>query len=68
MKKLIFGITFACCVFNVHAATAFFTGQMKYITTVTGLSGIACVYEYSGQRFTVVIPRTGSCPTSIQVQ
>lgn len=50
------------------AATAYWTGQMQHVTTVTYKQGVSCQYNYAGQTFWRTFTGTGSCPGSVQVQ
>lgn len=45
---------------------AHWTGQSRSVTTVTGLQGFACGYQYAGQFFERVF--TGFCPATIGIQ
>lgn len=47
-------------------SVAIWTGQSRSVTTVTGLQGFACGYQYAGQFFERVF--TGFCPTTIEIQ
>ncbi len=38
------------------AATAYFTGNVSIVTTVTGQTGYNCEYSYAGQVFWLVFP------------
>ena len=52
---------------SAFAATAYFTGNQRYVTTVTGRSGVACEYSVYGNTFW----RTFAaflCPLSIEVE
>lgn len=49
------------------AATAYFTGNMEHVTTVTGRSGVSCEYNYAGSTFWRTF--SGSrCPNRIEVE
>jgi hypothetical protein len=65
MRKLfILGVLVAS---TAHAATAFWTGQVRYITTITYKQGVECEYNYAGNTFWRTF--TGSsCPANVQVQ
>lgn len=68
MKKLLILIALVGLqVGPAHAATAYWTGQMEYVTTVTYKSGVRCQYNYAGNSFWRTFSG-GSCPSSIQVQ
>lgn len=65
MKKLI-ALCLVAFAVQAHAATAFFTGSMRPVQTVTYQMGWACQYNYAGQMFWATF--VGSCPSSIEVQ
>lgn len=46
--------------------TAFWTGKVEYVTTVTGKQGVSCEYSYNGQKFWKTFVRS-TCPQSIEV-
>lgn len=48
------------------AATAFYNGQMQYVTTVTGKSAIKCGYTYNGQTFYRLFNIGQMCPTKLK--
>lgn len=52
--------------FNAYAVTAFFTGQMHQVQTVTYQMAWSCQYNYAGQTFWKTF--IGNCPTSVEVQ
>lgn len=66
MKKLILslviGMTFSGSAF---AATAFWTGQVRYGQSVTGAYVANCEYMYAGNKFWRAF--VGSCPLSVEV-
>ena len=65
MRKFLTALAFL--VFgNAYAATAYFTGNMNMVTTVTYQMGYNCEYAYAGQTFWMVF--TQYCPASIEVQ
>lgn len=47
------------------AATAFFTGQMHQVQTVTYQMAWSCQYNYAGRTFWRTF--TGNCPSSVEV-
>ena len=51
---------------NAYAVTAFYTGQMRYITTVTYQSGVSCQYRYAGNTFWRTFALS-YCPSSVTV-
>jgi hypothetical protein len=46
-------------------ATAYFTGRMEFITTVTGQPAWRCEYDFAGTRFWRIFK--ASCPASVEV-
>ena len=66
MKKLIALVLLAVAAMSAHAATAYWTGEVQYITTVTYQSGVRCGYNYAGNRFYMVFVG-GTCPSSVNV-
>lgn len=67
MKKLLIGmILLLSVVANANVGKAYWTGKVKYITTITYQPGVQCEYSYAGQLFWKTF--TGSsCPSSIEV-
>jgi hypothetical protein len=66
MKKLIVALTLGLIMSsNVYAATAFWTGQVKYGQSVTGQYVANCQYMYAGNYFWRAF--VGSCPSSVEV-
>ena len=53
---------------QASAATAYWTGQVRYVTTVTYQQGVSCEYSYAGRNFWQTFANTASCPSSIEVQ
>jgi hypothetical protein len=51
-----------------QAATAYWTGQVRYVTTVTYQQGVSCEYNYAGQTFWRTFAGTGMCPSSVEVE
>lgn len=51
---------------QAFAATAYFTGNMNMVTTVTYQMGYNCEYNYAGKTFWMVFP--SFCPASVEVQ
>ena len=49
------------------AEMAIWTGEMKYVTTVTGRTAANCKYRASGGTFWVVFV-SGMCPPSVDVE
>jgi len=58
------GVTLAAHAF----ALAFYTGNRRAVTTVTGQYGTACEYEYNLNKFWVTFAGSASCPSSIPVE
>jgi hypothetical protein len=52
--------------FQAHAATAYWTGAQRQVTTVTYQMVWECEYNYQGRVFTRLFQT--SCPSSIEVQ
>jgi hypothetical protein len=48
------------------AATAFFTGRMEQVQTVTYQMAWKCEYSYAGQKFWRIFKNT--CPSSVEVE
>lgn len=65
MKKIIFTVLLTISL-NAYAGTAFWTGHMRFITTVSYHSGVECGYNYNGQTFYRIF-LGGYCPSSIDV-
>jgi hypothetical protein len=57
-------LTSANCAF---AATAYWTGNVRYVTTVTYQQGVNCEYNYAGKTFWRTFVG-GTCPSTVQVQ
>lgn len=51
---------------SAFAATAYFTGRMEMVTTVTYQQAWKCEYNYAGQTFWRVF--RNSCPSSVEVE
>ena len=65
MKTLI-AMTCLLVMGQAHAATAFFTGRMEMVQTVTYQMAWRCEYNYAGQTFYRLFQN--SCPSSVAVQ
>ena len=66
MKKIIIALIIGLTLSGTaNAATAFWTGQMNYVQSVTGMYVMNCQYMYAGNIFWRAF--SGSCPSSIQV-
>jgi len=68
MKKIVTSVFFIIilAVATAYAATAFWTGRMEQVHTVTGQIAWNCEYQYAGQTFWRVF--STSCPSTINVQ
>jgi len=51
-----------------YAATAFWTGNMEFVTTVTYQQGVRCEYNYAGNTFWRTFARRSSCPSKVEVE
>ena len=51
-----------------QAATAYWTGKMEFVQTVTYKSGISCEYDIYGQKFWRTYTNVMSCPSTVEVQ
>ncbi len=65
MKK-IFALALFVTSTHALAATAFWNGHVRYITTITYQQGVECGYNYGGRNFLMVFTG-GSCPNHIEV-
>ena len=52
---------------TAFAATANWTGNMRFVTTVTYQQGVSCEYIYAGRTFWRTFVGA-SCPSSVEVQ
>lgn len=66
MKSVIAFIIFSAIAGSAFAATAFFTGRMEQVQTVTYQTAWRCEYNYNGQRFWRL--SQSYCPSSVEVQ
>lgn len=69
MKLRVSAIALACALSTAPAlaATAYWTGKMRFVTTVTYQQGVSCEYNYIGRTFwRTFIAQT--CPNSVEVQ
>ena len=66
MKKLITLIALLIVASSAFAGTAYWTGEVQYITTISYQQGVRCGYNYNGQHFYMVFNST-ICPSSINV-
>lgn len=53
--------------YNQRSVTAYWTGNVNYVTTITYQSGVNCEYNYAGQSFWRTFTRS-NCPSQIEVQ
>ncbi len=53
---------------NAFAASAFWTGRMEFVTTVTYQQAIRCQYNYLGRTFWQLFSAGNSCPSSVEVE
>lgn len=65
MRRLILLLAVAFST-SALAATAFFTGEMHMVRSVTGAMVWNCKYQYAGQYFWRAYQ--GNCPSSIEIQ
>lgn len=66
MKKLIFALIVGMSISGTaSAATAFWTGRMEQVQSVTYQMVWNCEYMYAGNRFWRAF--SGSCPSSVEV-
>lgn len=66
MKKLIIALIIGLTISGTaYAATAFWTGQMQQVRSVTGQVVMNCEYMYGGNRFWRAF--AGYCPASVEV-
>lgn len=68
MKKIFVIISLVLCSTQALAASAYFTGRSKMITTVTYKQAWACEYNYSGRKFWELFEIGTSCPSSVEVE
>lgn len=67
MKKVLAALALAVISASALAAQAQFTGNQRFVTTVTGRGATACEYQYGGQRFWRTFDGVSSCPYSVEV-
>jgi hypothetical protein len=66
MKKLLLALVVGMAITGTaSAATAFWTGQVRYGQSVTGSYVANCEYMYAGNRFWRAF--VGNCPSSVEV-
>jgi len=67
MKKIIVALFLLSGIGIAYAATAYWTGKMERVTTVTYQQGVKCEYRYLSQTFWQTFTG-GVCPQSIEIQ
>lgn len=67
MKQFLAVALIILCATAAHAATAIFTGQMQFGTSVTGQQVVKCQYNAMGNVFWATL-RGASCPATIEVE
>lgn len=67
MKKIIVFLFILTTISYAYAATAYWTGRMEYIQTVTYKQGVKCEYRYMSQTFWQTFT-SSYCPQSIEIQ
>jgi hypothetical protein len=67
MKKIIIALALSILLATpAFAATAYWTGEMEFVTTVTGKHAYRCEYSCRGFTFTKIFRHR--CPTRIEVE
>ncbi len=66
MRKLI-AISIAIVSFQALAATAYFTGNQRHVTSVTGVLLLQCEYAYGDTKFWVTA-KAPMCPMSVEIE
>jgi hypothetical protein len=66
MKKITTLLLLVVICSQAFAVTAFFTGRMEQVTTVTYQVAWKCEYDYAGNKFWRVFKN--SCPSSVEVE
>jgi carbohydrate-selective porin OprB len=67
MKKILAAALLALAASQAFAVTAFWNGQIQFVTTVSYQQGVRCGYTYPGGTVTQVFIG-GTCPNQIEVQ
>ena len=65
--RLAIGLLCAALMAPAFAAIAYWTGNVKYVTTVTYQQGVSCEYNYAGNTFWRTFVGM-SCPSQVSVQ
>lgn len=66
MKSVFALVFFSTIAASAFAATAFFTGRMEQVQTVTYQMAWRCEYNYNGKIFWKLLKNT--CPSSVEVE
>lgn len=67
MRKFAIAAAMCAACANAHAAIAYWTGQMRFVTTVTYQQGVSCEYRYVSSTFWRTFVGA-TCPPSVEVQ
>lgn len=67
MKQLLLAVALVALLTPAHAATAYWTGQMRFGQSVTYQQGVNCEYNLFGRRFWVFFIGN-TCPMSIEIE
>ena len=67
LKRLFVSLAGLLIFSTAQAATAYWTGNMQFVTTVTFKSGVSCEYNFSGHTFWRTFTG-GSCPSTVEVE
>lgn len=67
MRKTLILAGLALAATSAWCATAYWTGNMHTVTTVTYQQGVECEYNYAGRTFWRTYVGM-SCPSSVEVQ
>ncbi|HZO54924.1 MAG TPA: hypothetical protein VFB63_19610 [Bryobacteraceae bacterium] len=65
MRKMIFAMAVLAAA-PAFAGSAFWTGNVRYVTTVSYQQGVNCEYNYNGQLFWRTFVGS-SCPSTVEV-
>ena len=66
MKTILTAAIILLSATQAFAEVAFWTGNLRYVTTVTGKNGVSCQFQASGGTFWMTFT-SGMCPMSIDV-
>lgn len=53
---------------TAFAAKAVWTGEVRYVTTLTHRQGIKCRYQYAGEFFWKTFAKRRTCPRTVEVE